>query len=116
MVVSWQRSGHTEREREMATPARPAEKQGSSRAMAIVVMESLKALHVMVVSVMADITAVRRTLLSDSALLREYETQLNSAHVTAKPLLDEAMKSYDERLASAFGNEKPGKKPAKRRR
>jgi hypothetical protein len=100
----------------MATPGRPAEKQGRSRAVAIVVMESLKALHVMVVSVMADLTAVRRTLLSDPALLREYENQLNSAHATAKPLLDEAMKSYDARLESAFGTGKPRKKPHKRRR
>lgn len=80
------------------------------------VMESLKALQVMVVSVMADITAVRRTLLIDPVLIREYENQLKSANATARPLLDEAMKSYDAKLESAFTTREPKKKSRKGRR
>lgn len=77
----------------------------------LVLRESMKALHVMVVSVMADITAVRRTLLVNPEQVEEYEAQLKAANETAKPLLDEAMRMYDRKLESP---EKPKRKTRRR--
>jgi hypothetical protein len=80
----------------------------------IVLTESIKALHVMVVSVMADITAVRRTLLVNADQFQEYESQLKLANEIAKPLLDEAIKSYDMQLKNAVKTEKPKRKARRR--
>jgi hypothetical protein len=59
------------------------------------VIETVKALHVMVASVMADQTALRQTVSEDPELAKRYEEHLAKAISIAKPLIAEAIESYN---------------------
>ena len=60
----------------------------------VAVMEAVKALHVMVASVMADLAALRRTVLEDPELAELYAEHLRDATDTTRPLLAEALECY----------------------
>jgi len=61
------------------------------------ILSCVKSLHVTRCAVMADIAATRKTVrqCSTSDNVEIYRTHLKQAIETAKPLVDEAMLSYD---------------------
>lgn len=61
-------------------------------------VKQVRALHAAVSALMTDVAAMRRTLLHDPGDLGQYKNNLRSAMETAKPLVDEAMQSYDETI------------------
>lgn len=58
----------------------------------------VKSLHATLTAVMTDVAALRRTLLGEAGNDADYKNNLRAAIETAKPLVDEAMKSYDEMI------------------
>ena len=59
------------------------------------ILSCVKSLHVTLCAVMADIAATRKTIVDNSDNIEIYRTHLKQAIETAKPLVDEAMLSYD---------------------
>ena len=59
------------------------------------IVETLKALHVLVTSVMTDLAALRKTILEDPSFAVTYQAHLKAAVLTARPLLAEVLQSYD---------------------
>lgn len=64
----------------------------------VTTVQQVKTLHATVGAVMADVAALRRTVLQDPKEMLEYRNNLLSAIETARPLVDEAMQSYDEMI------------------
>jgi hypothetical protein len=58
----------------------------------------VKSLHAAVTAMMTDLAALRRTVLAEPENIGEYQTNLQIAVDTAKPMIDEAMHSYDEMI------------------
>jgi len=58
----------------------------------------VKTLHAILSAVMTDVAAIRRTLLEEIDDVGDYKSNLLSAIETAKPLVDEAMQSYDDMI------------------
>ncbi len=58
----------------------------------------VKSLHGSVGAVMADVAAMRTTLFEDPEEIALYKANLKMAVATAKPMVEEAMRSYDEML------------------
>jgi len=58
----------------------------------------VKTLHATLSAVMTDVAAIRRTLLEEIDDVGDYKSNLLSAIETAKPLVDEAMQSYDDMI------------------
>jgi hypothetical protein len=61
-------------------------------------VKQVRALHAVVSALMTDVAAVRRTVLRDPGDVVHYKNNLRSAIETAKPLVDEAMQSYDDMI------------------
>ena len=80
----------------------PIQQQNSVSPQFVAAMEAIKALHVMVVSVMTDLSALRRTVLEDQEFQNAYKKHLTQASMTARPILAEAMEDY-ERMISGGG-------------
>lgn len=59
-------------------------------------VKQVRALHATLSALMTDVAAIRRTFLEDSEDLIQYKRNLHAAIQTAKPIVDEAMHSYDE--------------------
>ena len=59
------------------------------------ILSCVKSLHVTLCAVMADIAATRKTMFDNSDNIEIYRTHLKQAIESAKPLVDEAMLSYD---------------------
>jgi hypothetical protein len=58
----------------------------------------VKSLHATLTALMTDVAAIRRTLLDEPGNAADYKSNLRAAIKTAKPLVDEAMQSYDEMI------------------
>jgi hypothetical protein len=56
----------------------------------------VKSLHASVGAVMAEVAAIRNTVFEDVEENSAYRTNRRLAVATAKPMVDEAMHSYDE--------------------
>lgn len=56
----------------------------------------VKSLHASVGAVMADVAAIRNTVFEDPEDIALYRTNLRLAVATAKPMVEEALRSYDE--------------------
>ncbi len=82
----------------MSTPAHSPKPQPNDRCTPQTLVHTIKALHAIVVSLMADQAALRRTMLEDPAFALSYQVHLKAATITAKPLLTEALDSYDALL------------------
>ena len=67
------------------------------------ILSCIKSLHVTLCAVMADIAATRKTIFDNSDNIEIYRTHLKQAIETTKPLVDEAMLSYDV-LMQAISN------------
>ena len=65
----------------------------------------VKSLHATLTALMTDVAAIRRTLLDEPGSDVEYKRNLRMAIQTAKPLVDEAMQSYDEMIRQIQGLE-----------
>jgi septation ring formation regulator EzrA len=61
-------------------------------------VKQVRALHATLSALMTDVAAIRRTLLQGPGNFAHYENHLRSAIETAKPIVDEAMQSYDEMI------------------
>jgi len=59
------------------------------------ILNCIKSLHATVSAVMADNAAIRRTMFDDPENIDSYRNHLKQAMATTKPLVDEAMLSYD---------------------
>jgi hypothetical protein len=60
------------------------------------VVEHVKGLHKLLSRVMLDVAALRQTVLAEPSDLGVYSTKVEAGAQIAKPLLDTAMRSYDE--------------------
>lgn len=56
----------------------------------------VKSLHASVGAVMADVAAIRNTVFEDPEDIALYRTNLRLAVATAKPMVEEALRSYDD--------------------
>ncbi|HYL84668.1 MAG TPA: hypothetical protein VE263_10565 [Candidatus Angelobacter sp.] len=66
--------------------------------MLVITVQQVKTLHATVGAMMADIAAIRRTVLQDPEEVLDYKNNLLSTIETARPLVDEALQSYDEMI------------------
>jgi hypothetical protein len=85
----------------MPTPAHLPKDNSHTRNKMQTLIETVKALHALVATVMADQAALRRTIVEDPSFALSYETHLKAATDTARPLLLEALESYDALLDNA---------------
>ena len=86
----------------MSTQATTLKEYSRDRRDNTAMIEAVKALHVMVAAVMADVAALRRTVLEDPTFALAYDAHLKAATRTVRPLLTEALESYDA-LIENFG-------------
>jgi uncharacterized protein YaaN involved in tellurite resistance len=56
----------------------------------------VKSMHSSLGSVMADVATIRNTVFDDAEELALYKTNLRTAVATAKPMVDEALRSYED--------------------
>jgi hypothetical protein len=59
------------------------------------ILSCVKSLHVTLSAVMADVAAIRKTMFEALEEIDTYRNHLKQAIATTKPLVDEAMLSYD---------------------
>jgi hypothetical protein len=59
------------------------------------ILTCVKSLHVTLSAVMTDLAAIRKTVFDNPDNIETYRNHLKQAIATAKPLVDEAMLSYD---------------------
>jgi uncharacterized membrane-anchored protein YhcB (DUF1043 family) len=59
------------------------------------ILSCVKSLHVTLSAVMADVAAIRKTMFEDAEKIDTYRNHLKQTIATTKPLVDEAMLSYD---------------------
>jgi hypothetical protein len=59
------------------------------------ILSCIKSLHVTLGAAMVDIAAIRKTMFENPHNIKIYQRHLELAIATAKPLVDEAMLSYD---------------------
>ena len=62
------------------------------------ILGCVKSLHAGLGAVMADVAAIRATVFDDPAELATYRKNLRLAVSTAHPMVDEALRSYDDLL------------------
>lgn len=65
----------------------------------------VKSLHANVGAVMADVAAMRSTMLDGPDQVAMYKTNLKLAAATAKPMVEEAIPSYDDLLEEIAGSQ-----------
>lgn len=68
-------------------------------------LSCVKSLHSSVGAVMADVAAMRSTMLEDPEEMALYRNNLKLAVATAKPIVDEAMRSYDDLMQEIAGSQ-----------
>ncbi len=76
----------------------PLDSQGRMELLAYLeaLLGCVKSLHASVGAVMADVAAIRNTVFEDPDEIALYRNNLRLAVATAKPMVDEAMRSYDD--------------------
>jgi hypothetical protein len=88
----------------MATPSPSLRNTSVSNSQFASAIEAVKALHVVLASVMTDVAALRRTVLDDPGFAELYEKNLREASKTTRPLVAEAIAQYDEMIALEQGD------------
>jgi hypothetical protein len=63
-------------------------------------LEQLKAFHLTVSALMIELSAIRRTTLITKKVKSRYEINLAKAIKKARPLLDQAVRSFDDQIDS----------------
>jgi hypothetical protein len=84
---------------------RDAEETAEIMAYLEALLGCVKSLHASVGAVMADVAAMRKTVLEDPDEVALYRTNLKVAVATAKPMVEEAMRSYDDLLEEIVGSQ-----------
>jgi len=64
----------------------------------LLAVQQIKTLHATLGALMADVAAIRRTVLQDADDAAHYKNNLISTMETARPLVDEAMESYEDMI------------------
>jgi len=64
----------------------------------LLAVRQMKTLHATLGALMADVAAIRRTVLQDSDDVAHYKNNLTATMETARPLVDEAMQSYEDMI------------------
>lgn len=64
----------------------------------LLTVKQVRALHATVSALMADVAALRRTVLQDEEDILDYKNNLLTTLETARPLVDEAMEFYDKMI------------------
>lgn len=78
----------------------------------LITLKHLKAFHLTISSVMIDVAAIRRTILNTPKLNSQYKRNLAQISQNSRPLIEEAVRSYDGLIESMGEHEKPGANPA----
>lgn len=65
----------------------------------------LKALHATLSAVMVDVAALRQTVLIEPEDVSRYKEKIQKGTEIAKPLVNAAMRSYDEMIRRIAGSE-----------
>lgn len=66
-------------------------------------VKHVRTLHATLSAVMTDVAAIRRTLLEEPEDVLQYKSNLLAAIETARPLVNEALQSYDEMIRQIQG-------------
>ena len=82
----------------MLNPALEVREAQTLHELLVMALQQVKTLHATVGALMADVAAIRRTVLQESGEMLQYQDHLRSTLETARPLVDEAMQSYDEMI------------------
>lgn len=88
----------TEREITMLNPAVEVPAVQDLHRLLLLTVKQVRTLHATLSALMADVAALRRTVLQDEEDILDYKNNLLTTLETARPLVDEAMKSYDEMI------------------
>ena len=70
------------------------------------ILSCAKSLHVTLSAVMADVAAIRKTMFEDPEKIDTYRNHLKQAIAITKPLVDEAMLSYDSLMQEISDSQK----------
>ncbi len=60
------------------------------------ILGTVKSLHTSLGAVLADVAAIRSAVFDDAEELALYKNSLKAAVATAKPMVDDALRSYDD--------------------
>ena len=71
-------------------------------------LEHLKAFHLTVSTLMIELAAVRRTVIISEKAKSQYKLNLAKAMRQAKPLLEEAARSFDDQINSVTNRARAG--------
>jgi hypothetical protein len=82
----------------MLNPALEVREAQNVHELLLSTVKQVRALHATLSALMTDVAAIRRTLLESRGDMVHYKDHLRSAIETAKPIVDEAMHSYDEMI------------------
>jgi len=82
----------------MANPSPSSPEADSCCIRADAAIESVKALHVVVASLMVDLAALRRAVLEHRQFADAYAKHLADASRSARPIVAEALACYDQML------------------
>ncbi len=63
-----------------------------------VAIGQMKGLHAMITALMAEVAALRKTVAGKPENADQYQSNLKAAMETAKPFVDDAMRTYDEMI------------------
>jgi len=83
----------------MATPTPSLREKSVSSSQFASAIEAVKAIHVVLGSVMADLAALRRTVLEDPEFAEQYAKRLHETSRTTRPLVAEAIEHYDQMIS-----------------
>ena len=82
----------------MLNPAPEVHETQSVHELLVSTVKQVRALHATLSALMTDVAAIRRTFLHGRADMVRYKDNLQIAIETARPLVDEAMQSYDDTI------------------
>ena len=82
----------------MLNPAPEVHETQNVHELLLSTVKQVRALHATLSALMTDVAAIRRTFLHGRADMARYKDNLQAAIETARPLVDEAMQSYDETI------------------
>lgn len=82
----------------MLNPAHEVQQAQNVHELLLSTVKQVRALHATLSALMTDVAAIRRSFLQSRGDMAHYKENLRSAVETAKPLVDEAMQSYDEMI------------------
>lgn len=82
----------------MLNPVHEVQQAENVHELLLSTVKQVRALHATLSALMTDVAAIRRTVLQNRGDMVHYKDNLRSAIETAKPIVDEAMQSYDEMI------------------